>query len=95
MKIKLDVSCRLSDVYDKFQIHISEHVEKDPENFLLVGASAVSPLSSICGHQMAKIAHSWRQSIQVKKQCVYQIWRLYITIEAMNDENEFDLLFGF
>ena len=30
MKLKLDVSCYLPEVYTKFQVHISKHVE--PEN---------------------------------------------------------------
>ena len=33
MKLKLDMSCHLLNMYDKFQIDISKHVEKCSENF--------------------------------------------------------------
>ena len=32
MQLKLDMSCHLLNVYTKFQIDISKHVEKSPEN---------------------------------------------------------------
>ena len=32
MTLKLDMSCHLLNVYIKFQIDISKHVEKCPEN---------------------------------------------------------------
>ena len=32
MKLKLDMSCHLLNVYTKFQIDISKYVEKGPEN---------------------------------------------------------------
>ena len=32
MKLKLDMSCHLLTVYSKFQIDISKHAEKSPEN---------------------------------------------------------------
>ena len=33
MKLNPDLWCRLLDVYNKFQINISKHVEKSPENW--------------------------------------------------------------
>ena len=32
MELKLDMPCHLQNVYTKFQIDISKHVEKSPEN---------------------------------------------------------------
>ena len=32
MQLKLDMSCHLLNVYTKFQIDISKHVEENPEN---------------------------------------------------------------
>ena len=69
MKLKLDVSCYLPEVYTKFQVHISKHVEKSSENLPEVGSSAENPPS-----------HDENQysSIHLLCKCVYQIWMLYI-----------------
>ena len=32
MKLKLDMSCHLLNVYTKFEIDISEHIKESPEN---------------------------------------------------------------
>ena len=40
MKLKPDVSCHLPDVYTRFQLHISKHVEKSSENFVSVGTKS-------------------------------------------------------
>ena len=37
MRLKLDVSCNLMDVYTRFQVHISKHVEESWESFPLAG----------------------------------------------------------
>ena len=48
MKLYLDVWHCLLDVYTKFQIDISKHVEKSPENFSLAGSSTNSPFTVFC-----------------------------------------------
>ena len=53
MKLKSGMSCHLPDVYTRFKIHISKHVEKISENIYPVSSPAELPFR-VCGHQKAK-----------------------------------------
>ena len=84
MKLKLGVSCHLPDVYTRFQVYTSKHVEKSSENFPVARNSAEIPLRSVCGHQGAINCPTMTKISTVQDTCyvsVYQIWRLYITVE--------------
>ena len=81
MKLKLDGSCHLPDVYTRFQVHISKYVEKSSENFPPAGRFAQIPLLSVCGHQkvkncptMTKISTGQRHLLYV---CVPNLKALY------------------
>ena len=54
MKLELDVWHHPLDVYAKFQTDISQHVQKNPENFSLAVSSSNTPLSSVFVRQRAK-----------------------------------------
>ena len=47
MKLYLDVWCCLLDVYTKFQIDISKHVQKRLDNFLLAASLTKPPFQVI------------------------------------------------
>ena len=48
MKLELDVWHHPLDVYAKFQIDISQHVQKSTENFSLAGSSSNTPFQVPC-----------------------------------------------
>ena len=67
---------------------------KSSENFPVAGSSADTPVLSVCGHQGPKKwpSHDTNQYSSRHLLCkyVYQIWRLYIIAEAINEENYTD-----
>ena len=81
MKLLLDVWHCLLDVYTKFQIDISKHVEKSPENFSLAGSSTNSPFRVFLSAMRPKIAQPWRKSVEAKtltiSVCVLNLRPLY------------------
>ena len=88
----LDMLCYLPDIYTRFQVHISKHVEK-LRKFLVVGSSVEIHFPGVCGHQGAKNWPAMTKSSIVQDTCyvsVYQIWRLYISFEALMKKYYFD-----
>ena len=55
MELQLDVWHCLLDVYTKFQIDISKHVEKSQENCSLAGSSTNSPSECFCPPEGQKL----------------------------------------
>ena len=72
----------LVDVYTKFQIDISKHVEKKHQiTFRWLGALPTPPSECFCPPEGQKLPNQDTHYISV-----YQIWGLYIIFEAMNAE---------
>ena len=71
-----------------FHVHISKHVEKSWEKFLLTGSFAEIPLPSVCGHQRAKNYPTMTKISQdtCYISVLYRIGRLYIIFETINEE---------
>ena len=55
MKLKLDVWHHPLDVYAKFKIDISQHVQKSLENFSLAGSSSNTPFKFFCPSEGQKL----------------------------------------
>ena len=55
MKLELDVWHHLLNVYAKFQIDISSHVQISLENFSLVGSSTNTPFHVFCQPEGKKL----------------------------------------
>ena len=86
MKLKLDVSCHLPDVYTRFQVYITKHVEK---NFPVAGSSAEIPLLGFCGNQGAINGPAKTKIITVQDTCYVSVCTKsedYIIVEAINEE---------
>ena len=66
MKLELDVWHHPLAVYAKFQIDISQHVQKSPENFSLAGRSSNTPFQVFLSARRPKIAQPWRKSVGIK-----------------------------
>ena len=66
MKLKLDMWHHLLNVYTKFQIDISKHVQKSPENFSLVESSTNAPFQVFLSTRGPKITQPWRKSEGIK-----------------------------
>ena len=81
MKLELDVWHHPLDVYAKFQIDISKHVQKSPENFSLAGSSSNTPFQVFLSARGPKIAQPWRKSVGIKtltiEVCVPNLRPLY------------------
>ena len=65
-KPELDMWHHLLDVYTKFQIDISKHVQKSPENFSLAGSSTNAPFQVFLSTRGPKITQPWRKSVGIK-----------------------------
>ena len=66
MKLELDVWHHPLDVYAKFQTDISQHVQKNPENFSLAGSSSNTPFQVFLSVRGPKIAQPWRKWVGIK-----------------------------
>ena len=91
MKPQVDVWLCLLDVYTKFQIDISKHVEKKSRSSI---NSPFGVFLSAEGQKLPNHDENQQRSRHSLYKCVYQIWGLYIIFEAMNAEKWLWPIFG-
>ena len=89
MKLILHVSCRIPDVYARFQVHISKHIEI---NFPLAWNSVEIPLQCLWPPEDQKLANHDENrygSRHLLHKCVYHLKALYRFLRPYMKKNEF------
>ena len=71
LKVKLDVSCQLMDVYTRSEVHISNAVEKKPHKTFHRQGALLRSTSECLSPREPKVAQPWRKSGWVKTLATY------------------------